>query len=143
MKRKLFMILMVMAVVVAPMFADATEGELADVSSIGKLVTLCTGIVPGCVIAIKFMLDIVSAYMQRDQDPHKLKNAVVGFVMVVLVIVLYVVIVHYIFDDDADSANGSIATDSFLSGLTGDVIDPALLGDYALQQDFGGWQPVE
>ena len=70
--KKIFVVLMVFAMSIAPVFAGEAlavgEGTNAfSVDSIAKIVTLCTGIIPGALIAIKFMIDIVSAYYHREQ----------------------------------------------------------------------------
>lgn len=129
MKKRIFMVLMVLAVMVAPMFAGSvTIGEgSGSVQSIARIVTLCTGTIPGAVIAIKFMLDIVKAYMHREQDPQGFQKAIINFVIVVVIIIGYVILVNYIFADDADAA-GSMGENesraSFVDGLTGAEISP-------------------
>lgn len=126
------MVLMVLAVMVAPMFAGSVTigGDSGtSVSSIAKIVTLCTGTIPGAVIAIKFMLDIVKAYMHREQDPQGFQKAIINFVIVVVIIIGYVVLVNYIFKADAEGTNvGAMGENSnratFLQGLTGAEISP-------------------
>lgn len=132
MKKRIFMVLMVLAVMVAPMFAGSvTIGSESGgtVDSIAKIVTLCTGTIPGAVIAIKFMLDIVKAYMHREQDPQGFQKAIINFVIVVIIVIGYVVLVNYIFKTDANEATtgngGTGGRSEFLQGLTGAEISPA------------------
>ena len=118
--KKFFVVLMVVAMSIAPVFAGdlAIEGDNGfTISSIGKIVTLATGLVPGALIAIKFMVDVVSAYYHREQDPSKLQKAIVNFISGVLIVVGYSVVVQVLCTVDAtgDSDNDRSA---FLSGLT-------------------------
>lgn len=124
--KKLFVVLMVLAMSLAPVFAGelTVEGNGSSITfgSIGQIVVLCTGIIPGALIAIKFMIDIVSAYYHREQDPSKLQKAIVNFIIVVLIVVGYVVVVTFIFGSDAEGTTGAgsdVNTDrsAFLSGL--------------------------
>lgn len=123
--KKFFVVLMVLAMSIVPVFAgDAIEissgGQTLSFQSLSQIVVLCTGIIPGALIAIKFMIDIVSAYYHREQDPSKLQKAIVNFIIVVIIVVGYVVVVNFIFGDDANSTEGEYNSgrSNFLSGLS-------------------------
>lgn len=121
--KKFFVVLMVVAMSIAPVFAgealEVGEGTGAfSVTSISKIVTLATGIVPGALIAIKFMFDVVSAYYHREQDPSKLQKAIVNFIIVVIVVIGYVVVVNFLFTEDASDSNNGGGRADFLKGLT-------------------------
>ena len=114
---------MVVAMSIAPVFAgealEVGEGTGAfSVTSISKIVTLATGIIPGALIAIKFMFDVVSAYYHREQDPSKLQKAIVNFIIVVIVVIGYVVVVNFLFTEDASDSNNGGGRADFLAGLT-------------------------
>ena len=64
--RNVVMVAMMLLLAVAPVFADglndsATQNGI-DVSPLYRIVLLCTGIIPGAFIAIKFFLDVLKAY---------------------------------------------------------------------------------
>lgn len=140
MKKKLFVVFMVMAMIVAPVFAG--EIKLGDssqsITSIGKIITLCTGVIPGALIAIKFMVDVVSAYYHREQDPSKLSKAIVNFAIVVIIIIGYVFLVNFIFSGDTKTGENS---GNFLSGLTntGAEVDADAIAPSIEQFDFSGF----
>lgn len=143
MKKKVFLFLMIFAIVASQVFAadtitvgDGTTGF--EINSLARMVTLMTGIIPGVLIAIKFMYDVVVAYFSRDVDPHKMKNAIIGFAIVVLVILGYVVVVNFVFADDATNETGSaVDREDFFTGVKGAEI-PA---EYLTQ--FGDYEYIE
>lgn len=124
MKKKFLVILMaLLALSVVPVFAgeltiSGAGSESIKFSALGQIITLCTGIIPGALIAIKFMLDVVSAYYHREQDPSKLQKAIVNFIIVVLIIVAYIVFVNFIFKGDATTTGENASNRSnFFQGL--------------------------
>lgn len=119
MKKKLFFVLLVVLVAASPIFASDTDtmtiGTSVNITSIPKIIAIVTGVVPGGFIAIKFIIDILTAYAHREQDPTKIQKAIVGLVIVVLILLGYSLVINYVFSEDATEDSQK----SFLSGLTG------------------------
>ena len=136
--RTVFMVAMIFMLAVAPVLADglndtATENGI-DVSPLYRVVLLCTGIIPGAFIAIKFFIDIIKAYAHREQDPSALMKAVINLVLVVFVILMYSATINFVFKTGSGSGstqNQANANSSFLKGLSGDTVcavdEPELL----------------
>lgn len=129
--RNVVMVAMMLLLAVAPVFADglndsATQNGI-DVSPLYRIVLLCTGIIPGAFIAIKFFLDVLKAYAHREQDPSALMKAIINLVLVVLVILMYSAVINFVFPGGSGSSSGSSSNDvnrnsTFLEGLSGDTV---------------------
>lgn len=127
MKKKSLIVLCMLILVGSQVFATTTVDGITSttgVNPIQRIMILCTGIVPGVIISCKFILDIVSAAIHKEQDPTKLQKAIINLVITVGVIVLYTVLVTYIF---GSSSSGSGTGDyggasTFIQGLTGSLV---------------------
>lgn len=115
--KRFFSIMCVLLIACTFVFAaqDAEAGD--DTSGVSaailNVVAICTGVVPGAVVAAKFIFDLVKAYISKEQDPELLKKTVVRLLITVGIMILYATIISYIFGENAgDGVN-------FVSGLTG------------------------
>lgn len=132
--KKFFVVLFVLALITAPVFAESTasSGQAKIDSALKNIVTLCTGVIPGAIISIKFIFDIVNAMLHREQDPTKLQKAIINLIITVGIVVLYVVLIQFIFGNTPDGGNQSTQT-SFMSGLIGENIEASALADYGYE----------
>lgn len=138
--KKIIFLLVAFMMLTTPVFAETlTIDGLTNTGTnpIKQIVVLCTGVIPGAIISIKFIFDIVSAMMHREQDPTKLQKAIINLVITVGVIVLYVVLLTYIFGKDNTSSGNAVTQQSFMQGLTGESLDESYLLDAGFElKDF-------
>lgn len=129
--KKFVMVAMMLLLALAPMFADGlsdsamTGDNRINVSPLYRIVLLCTGIIPGSFIAIKFFIDIIKAYARRDTEQGGLMKAVINLVLVVLIILMYSGAINFIFPagESGSSTNDINSQSDFLKGLSGDTVD--------------------
>lgn len=136
--RKAAVLLFVLILAAAPMFADGLSltsgtgtttggsGNAAiDVTPLVRILALCTGIIPGVVIAIKFISEAVIGYWKHTIDPQGVLKAVVWLVIIVLILVCYSAFINYVFPaggSTGTSSNELNTSSQFLKGLSGDTI---------------------
>lgn len=121
MKKKLLLIALVLMVSVTMAFAEGLDSS--DSAGLGavvnKIFPVLAGAIPGAILFIKFLWDIVAAYISKDQDPTKLQKSIIKFLICVGIIVLYFTVITQLF---GTGSSDSVNTGNFIAGLKGAVI---------------------
>lgn len=123
-RRKIIVMLAAMLVLAsAQLFAgnaasDTTLSAFGLNTASSNLFALLTGLIPGGIIAIKFIWDIVQSYMNKDQEPTKLQKSIIRLGITVAVLVLYTVVINVLLPKASTDDTGAVNKD-LVSGILG------------------------
>lgn len=77
-----------------------------------NMAAVLAGVIPGMMVAAKFVWDIVKAYSGKEQDPYLLRKALIGLGITLMALVLYTRFIG------AMGFGKDPAADSFFKGLS-------------------------
>lgn len=121
MSKKFFIVLLALAVMSSPLFAQAvattdTTSATLNLSFIKTAVNLVVGVFAGGYVLIKAAMDIFGAVRHSDQDPNALKKAIGSLVLHIAVLASFMFVINYVFSGMAPTSGSA---DNFFTGLTG------------------------
>ena len=115
-RKVLAIMLVLLTVVTANMFAAIGDGTDALGLILQNVVKYVFGYALGGIMLVKFGIDLVSAVMKKDQDPASVTKAVIGFVTTLVVVLAWQPILNAIIGTNKTGAVASTG-DNFVKGL--------------------------
>lgn len=133
MKKKAFLVVLVVLMACSPIFAATTikSGTTSlDLSFVIRFVKMAI-IIAGILLLVKATSDIIHAVRNADQDPNGIKKVISNTLLYAIVLGGFYVLISVIFKDKADSTSETIDVSSlasadagagFIQGLTGALV---------------------